>query len=172
VYYYMTVTYDGNLLALYLNGALQSYKVLTGKIRTTSYPFLMAQMLPGQPEYNFKGVLDAVKIFNYALTPDVVKTLYAQGLSAVNSPVFPEPLLLSPNPVSDMLTIQIPAEMDQSHPAANSLQLFDQSGQVVLEQHKVSGKSIDLDLRSLGAGVYVVVLTSKKGRQVGQFIKM
>ena len=172
VYYYMTVTYDGNLLALYLNGALQSYKVLTGKIRTTSYPFLMAQMLPGQPEYNFKGVLDAVKIFNYALTPDVVKTMYAQGLSAVISPVFPEPLLLSPNPVSDMLTIQIPAEMDQSHPAANSLQLFDQSGQVVLEQLKVSGKSIDLDLRSLGAGVYVVVLTSKKGRQVGQFIKM
>lgn len=110
--YHATVTYDGSLLALYLNGQLRSYKVLTGKIRTTTVPLLMGQMLPGMPEYNFKGVIDEVKIFDDALPPDAVAALYGLGVTGVHDALNPAMagLILSPNPVSEVLNIRLSNE--------------------------------------------------------------
>jgi hypothetical protein len=65
----VAVTYDGQLLAMYLNGRLHSFKTLAGKIRTTSVALLMGQMLPGEVTYNYKGALDEVKIYNGAMHP-------------------------------------------------------------------------------------------------------
>ena len=174
VFYHVAVTYDGSLLALYLNGKLQSYKVLTGKIRSTTYPFLMGQMLPAQPEYNFKGVLDAVKIFDYALVPEAVKTMFEQGVSGVKNPLseMAQGVTLSPNPVKDVLTIAIPEDMVQSRHDASSLQILDPFGRVVLERKGICGVAVDLDLRKVDAGAYVVVILTENGRLVRHFVKI
>ncbi|MBK9016405.1 MAG: hypothetical protein IPM82_21320 [Saprospiraceae bacterium] len=68
-FYHLTATYDGAWQTIYIKGELNSYRQLAGNIRTTTVPFLMAQMLPDNTEYNFKGILDEVKIFDYALLP-------------------------------------------------------------------------------------------------------
>jgi len=173
-FYHVTATYDGSLLALYLNGNLRTYKVLSGKIRTTTFPFLMGQMLPAQPEYNFKGVIDAVKIHNYALAPDAVKTLYDQSVSA-GEPVFTGEavLVLSPNPVSDLLTVRLAASerLTLSQPLTGLVQVRDLAGKVVLEKNSNSGETIQLDLSGFRAGIYVVVWLSEEGWFSGRFVK-
>ncbi len=174
-FYHVAATYDGSFLALYLNGELRSYKVLSGKIRSTSFPFLMGQMLPTQPEYNFKGVMDAVKIYDYALAPDGVKNLFEEGVSSVKNLFFlnTQTLELSPNPVSDVLTIRLNSDgLTLSQPIARYVQVRDLAGRVVLEQQGLSGGAIDLEVENLKAGLYTVFLISEEASVVGRFVKI
>ncbi len=176
-FYHVAATYDGSLLALYLNGNLHTYKVLSGKIRTTTFPFLMGQMLPAQPEYNFKGVMDAVKIYDYALVPDAVKGLFGQGVTSAGEPVFLEKtsLVLSPNPVSDVLTVRLPSGSEavtQSHRLTNTVQVRDVAGGVVLEKKSDGTEAVQLDVSGCRTGVYVVVWASEAGWLAGRFVKI
>jgi hypothetical protein len=175
-FYHVTATYDGSLLALYLNGELRTYKVLTGKIRTTTFPFLMGQMLPAQPEYNFKGVMDAVKIYDYALPPDGVKSLFEEAVSGVQQPGITEILRLelSPNPVTDVLTVRLlnSEGVTLSHPLTCVVQVRNLAGRVVLEKTGLSGDKVDLDLENVGSGVYFVILQLEGVRVMGRFVKM
>jgi hypothetical protein len=174
-FYHVAATYDGSLLALYLNGNLRTYKVLTGKIRTTTFAFLMGQMLPAQPEYNFKGVMDAVKIYDYALAPNAVKSLFESGVSAVLDPISGiQSLELSPNPVSDVLTIRMLRSegVTLSHPLTGRVQILDLAGSVVLEQQGEDFSGIELDLKTLAPGAYFVVLQSEGKRAMGNFVKL
>lgn len=173
-FYHLTATYDGSLLALYLNGELRTYKVLSGKIRTTTFAFLMGQMLPAQPEYNFKGVMDAVKIYDYALPPDGVKSLFEEAVSGVENPLFSAThvLVLSPNPVSDILRVRL-LNMDRvnlSQLVHSRVQILDLAGRVVFEQQGLSGESIDLE--GFKSGLYFMVLQSEGKRVMGKFVKM
>ncbi|MDO8368413.1 MAG: LamG-like jellyroll fold domain-containing protein [Saprospiraceae bacterium] len=175
-FYHVAATYDGSLLALYLNGNLHTYKVLSGKIRTTTFPFLMGQMLPAQPEYNFKGVMDAVKIHNYALVPDGVKNLFEEAISAVQNPISSETqtMELSPNPVSDVMRVRV-LNIDRGalNPRVNStVQVRDLAGRVVLEKQGLIGDSFDLNVGKLKSGVYTVLFHSEKTNAVARFAKL
>lgn len=175
-FYHVAATYDGSLLALYLDGNLHTYKALSGKIRTTTFPFLMGQMLPAQPEYNFKGVMDAVKIYNYALPPDAVKNLFGQGVTSAGEPLFSAEtsLVLSPNPVEEVLTVLLLASdrVTSSHPVTNTVQVRDIAGRVVLETNSSNGEAVQLDVSQCRAGMYVVVWVSEAGWSVGRFVKI
>lgn len=153
-FYQVTATYDGAHLALYLNGSLHTYKMLTGKIRMTSVPFLMGQMLPGQPEYNFKGVLDAVKIYDYALPPDAVEMLYTQNTTSSGEPFLPadRSLVLFPNPAAGTLTVRFPEGVADETP----VQVRDLSGRLILSRKTVGGEQVDLDLSNCKPGFYMV----------------
>lgn len=164
-FYHITATYDGQLLALYLNGVLHSFKPLSGKIRQTNLAFLMGQMLPTDAAYNFKGTLDEVKIFDNALSPDAVWALYqgaATGATAVSAA---QPLVLSPNPAQARIWIQCPTT------AAGTLQVFDTQGLLVWAAPEVSG-SLPLDVRTWAPGRYWVVLYARGQRWVGVFLKV
>ncbi len=169
-FYHITATYDGVLLALYLNGELHTYKLLSGQIRTTTLPFLMGQMLPTQPEYNFKGVLDEVKIYDYALTPAVIKTNYTKEVTSVKNPIFLQTpsLILFPNPVSDVLTIQFPSNMSN---VIGLLEVRDLTGRVVFEKSHTA-EVIDLDFKKFHSGIYMVSFVSKEMRLISRFSKL
>lgn len=170
LFYHVAVSYDGALLALYLNGELNSYKTLTGKIRTTTLPFLMGQMIPGDANYNFKGVIDAVKIFNHALTPDAVKVLYQQGVTSVGEPGLAGAgqLVLSPNPVSGMLNIQLP----QAAGTDTRVQVLDSNGRIILEQRFEAQTQVELDVNRFSPGLYWIRVLSGERRAIGRFVKI
>ncbi|MBK6902918.1 MAG: T9SS type A sorting domain-containing protein [Saprospirales bacterium] len=169
-FYCLTATYEDGLMAIYLDGELNNYKTLSGKIRTTVYPFLMGQMLPGDPAYNFKGVLDGVKIYDYALTPDAVKVIYEQDLTSSKEvlPLKRNALFLSPNPVGETLTLTWPGDAG----TLESVQVFDLSGRALPLENRLSGQVLELDLRGYEPGVYFLVCTSSKGSYSSRFIKL
>ncbi|MCY7330204.1 MAG: T9SS type A sorting domain-containing protein, partial [Saprospiraceae bacterium] len=167
--YHVAVTYDGSLLALYLNGQLNSYKPLTGLIRTANLALLIGQMLPDIADYNFKGVVDDVKIFDYALTPEAVQTLYGNVPTAVNNLAAQiGKLLISPNPVGENLLVQLPVSLEES----GKLSVYDLSGKLIKEQWIQPGAAAKFDTKNWQSGVYTVIFKSVAGFATAKFVKM
>ena len=74
--YNVTALYNGNDFEIYLNGNLDAFTEFSGSILTTPISLMVGQVLPGITQYNFKGVLDDIRIYNYALSYNTIQTLY------------------------------------------------------------------------------------------------
>ncbi len=173
-FYHVTVTYDGALIAIYINSNLVSYKNLSGKIRTTTLAFMMGQILPTDATYNFKGIIDEVKIFDYALSPTATAALYQQSLTAVNDiigkDVALQRLQISPNPVANELRITI---KDLQFTNAQ-LRVFDLIGRVILEKKiRFETGSAHLDVSALTSGIYLLTFVNDNlEMSITKFIKL
>jgi Concanavalin A-like lectin/glucanases superfamily/Secretion system C-terminal sorting domain/PKD domain len=167
-FYYLTATYDGAWMALYINGELNNYRQLTGAIRTTALPFLMAQMLPDNTEYNFKGTLDEVKIFDFALTPEAAGNLYNESLTAVgHTAKLLQTLTLSPNPASDLLNVQLP----ESTVGNGILSVFDLNGLLIKALPAGSAANLQLTTGDWQPGIYIVIFKSGQTTAIARFVK-
>lgn len=170
-FYHVSATYDNGLMALYLNGELHSYKALNGLIRTTALSFLMGQMIPGDANYNFRGVMDEVKIFDYALTPPAARLLFEQGVvsSVEVAPSFKNnTLLLFPNPASEQLAVGIPGHVGKPV----RVRVYDLSGHIVMELLSESGNEITLDINNFRPGIYAVLASAGGTVFSGRFVKI
>ncbi|MDZ7260893.1 MAG: T9SS type A sorting domain-containing protein [candidate division KSB1 bacterium] len=86
-YYHITALYNGSDFEIYLNGILDSHSSWSGLILKTSIDLTLGQVLPYNPNYNFKGVLDEVRIYDYALSLQEIQNIYHQRTSVDDSPV-------------------------------------------------------------------------------------
>ena len=170
-FYHVTATYDGALMTIYINGKLTAYKPLTGNIRTTTLPFLIGQMLADNADYNFKGIIDEVKIFDYALIPTAAATLYQQSITALKD-VFSlktAVLQVSPNPVSDILSVKMPLYFN----GKTDLEIRDVNGRLVLEKGiYTEGGLSRLDISPLLSGFYILTVKMDNQIAVGRFVKL
>jgi hypothetical protein len=74
--YNVTTVYDGSDYEIYINGKLDALSTFSGSILQTNIDFMIGQVLPGDNRYNFKGVLDDIRIYNYALSFQEIRNLY------------------------------------------------------------------------------------------------
>ena len=74
--YNVTTVYDGSDYEIYINGKLDALSTFSGSILQTNIDFMIGQVLPGNNQYNFKGVLDDIRIYNYALSFQEIRILY------------------------------------------------------------------------------------------------
>jgi hypothetical protein len=65
--YNITGVYDGSDFEIYINGQLSAFSSFSGLINPTSYGVSIGQDLPTDNNYGFNGVLDDIRIYNYAL---------------------------------------------------------------------------------------------------------
>ena len=109
-FYHVAATYDGQRLRLFLDGQPQAETAWQGALLTTPLALTLGQMLPGDTNYNFKGVLDEVRLYNRALSEEDIRALAGQ-----TTPVrgrlesWPEAFQLwpvSPNPVRNRAVIR------------------------------------------------------------------
>ncbi|HMG15575.1 MAG TPA: LamG-like jellyroll fold domain-containing protein, partial [Saprospiraceae bacterium] len=167
--YFLVASYDGSLMTMYINGVLQSYKALTGKIRTSPVDFLMGQILPGTTDYNYKGLLDEVKIMDYALTPEAIKSLYDNSVTLVNELKYTnEDLLVFPNPVTKTLNIQFSEEIDPN----GIISIYSIEGNKVAEHRSLLDKIDQFDSKDWKAGYYIVTYRTSKAFGRTGFIKI
>ncbi len=169
-FYHITATYDGALMAIYINGKLTSYKPLTGNIRTTALPFLIGQMLADNADYNFKGIIDEVKIFDYALIPTAVATLYQQSITALKDvfAIKTAVLQVSPNPVSDILSVKMPLNFN----GKTDLEIRDVHGRLILEKQLYTEGEVNLDTSPILSGFYILTIKMYNQIAVGRFVKL
>ncbi len=83
---HLAATYDGAEMVLYVDGARASAAAHAGPMPVVDLPLLLGQMLPGQSEYNFPGVLDDVRVYNRALTEAEVQALSRGETAATGGP--------------------------------------------------------------------------------------
>jgi len=82
-WYHLVGTYDGAYLRLYVNGIAEGTPAIqTGNVRDSGYNFLMGDWF----NRYFNGLIDDVRIYNYARTPDQIKQDYNAGLAVSFGP--------------------------------------------------------------------------------------
>ena len=78
-WYHLVGTYDGSYLRLYVNGILEGTPTAqTGNVRDNGYNFIMGV---AQTNKYYHGLIDDVRIYNYARTQEQIYQDYNQGLS-------------------------------------------------------------------------------------------
>lgn len=175
-FYQVGATYDGQWMALYLNGELHSYRPMAGDIRSSPVGLTIGQMLPDNSDFNFRGVIDEVKIFDFALTPGEMKEVYEEGV--VNNISFPggagvsPGLKLSPNPVNNELFVQYPGVKEKRA----SFLLYNVSGQLLWQREMnvpagYPDTRISIDVNGLPGGLYFLGMRANASFLMGRFVK-
>lgn len=158
-YTHVCASYDQDIMSLYINGNLESYKNKSGLIRTTNFPFLMGQMLPDDANYNFKGTMDEVVIFGKAINPDQTTNIYASGVTTIkelNSKAFNSSVKVHPNPANESCTLALQEQIDLS-----KIILISASGQSLnMPFNKINNYNYEIELRAVNAGLFTFMLFS------------
>ncbi|MDD5095009.1 MAG: cohesin domain-containing protein [Dehalococcoidia bacterium] len=90
----VTATWDGSTIKFYINGALKDSQAWTGTLPNSAAKLLIGKDPPGSTEY-FKGIIDDLRIYNYALSQSEVSALYG---GAPTTPVPTAPPVPNPTP--------------------------------------------------------------------------
>ncbi|NOZ61689.1 MAG: laminin G [Calditrichaeota bacterium] len=75
VNYNVTTVYDGERMKIYLNGNLDNAANHSGRINKTAVDLTIGQELPDS-DYNFKGLLDEIRIYDYALSDEEIQNIF------------------------------------------------------------------------------------------------
>ena len=81
-WYYLTGTFDGTDIKIYVNGHLEAAVNSPGVITTNSYPFYIGRAnVFGDMNY-FSGGIDDVRLYDRALSIDEIRSMYAEKVSS------------------------------------------------------------------------------------------
>jgi hypothetical protein len=174
-YYHIVAVYDGSDFEIYINGELDAFGSFSGEIAQTSIGLTIGQVLPDNKNYNFKGTIDEVRVYDYALNPPEVYELYTIGTSVRpemhNNTAHTVFLYQNyPNPFNPETTIRfyIPES------GYTSLKVFDILGREVvglIDENLVAGEhSVVWQASGLTSGVYYYMITNGPHRKVGSMI--
>jgi hypothetical protein len=162
--YHLAATYDGSHLILYLNGRMEAFRALNGLINMSPVDFLMGQILPDEPNYNFRGVLDELSIYDMALSPHRIADLAGVVSSTEDIPFNrTEASLVTafPNPAQGTISIQ---RKNRESELLN-VHLFDAGTGKMLITQALTGYTGSIELNGLAAGIYHLLVISDKARQ-------
>lgn len=170
--YNITTVYDGSYLEIYINGNLDAFVPFSGLILTTNIDLTIGQVLPSNTQYNFKGILDDIRIYNYALSLSDIKNLddFTTDINDKKKDLLPEDFYLTqnyPNPFNSQTNIEYTIPIL----SRIRLEIFDLLGQKVktlLNEEKSPGNYMvnwngknDLN-NPVNSGIYFLKLTSEK----------
>lgn len=168
--YHVVASYDGTTMMVNINGNLNSFKSHTGKIRTTTLPFLMGQMLPSDAAYNYKGIMDEIRIYDFAIHPDDVQSLFSRGVST-SVPHFNDSKIAAsyPNPTGQVLYLRKP----DYYSIVAQIRIVDIQGRQVAMFRCQQEYPQEIDVSMLTPGTYYLQLINDSGTllQSSLFIK-
>jgi len=175
-WYHVVGLYDGSNIEIYIDGAFDNHSTFSGTILTTNIDLMIGQVLPNNSAYNFKGVIDDVRIYDYALSVEDIAQLYGE-ISAIHSEmqIIPEKFALSqnfPNPFNPQTTIQYQLPI-----AGNvKLQIFDLTGrliQTLVDEKKQAGEyTIIWNAQNVSSGIYFYQLHTEGFTSVKKCVKL
>jgi hypothetical protein len=175
-WYHVVGLYDGHNFEIFINGALDNHATFSGNILTTNIDLMIGQVLPNVSQYNFKGMIDDVRIYDYALSVEDIAQLYGET-SAIHSEIKLIPIQFElsqncPNPFNPitMIHYQLPV-------AGNvKMQVFDLTGQLVetlINEQKQAGEYIiTWNAQTISSGIYLYRLQTEGFTSVRKCVKL
>ncbi|MGA9407733.1 MAG: LamG-like jellyroll fold domain-containing protein [Bacteroidota bacterium] len=157
--YNVTGSYNGSDFEIYVNGQLDAFTSFSGLINTTTVDLTIGQDLPGDNAYDFNGVLDDIRIYNYMLPVSQISAFYDinTGIVDRSNVVAPSQFALAqnfPNPFNPTTTIRfaIPS------PGFVTLKVFDVLGREIatlIQERVAAGEySVPWNAARCASGVY------------------
>jgi hypothetical protein len=175
--YDITVTYNGADIEVYLNGALDAFSFWSGAMLTTSYDLTIGQDLPGDNNYNFNGVLDDIRIYDYALSVQQIANLFDinTAVTVTNDPGSLKSFVLYqnyPNPFNPSTIIRFNIPPSEGGPVR--IEVYDVLGRRVdtlLDGDVVGGlRAVVWNASRFPSGVYYCRLTASAATQSRKMI--
>lgn len=169
--YNITTVYDGNYLEIYINGDLDAFVPFSGLILTTTIDLMIGQVLPGNTQYNFKGILDDIRIYNYALSLSQIRSLddFTTDINEKQANTLPKYFKLTqnyPNPFNSQTNIEYNIPV-YSRVRMEVFNILGQKIRTLLDEEKSPGSYVinwngknDFN-NSVDSGIYFVKLSSE-----------
>jgi len=157
--YNVTVVYSGSDFEIYLNGDLDSFSSWSGLILPTTIDLTIGKVLPTDNNYDFRGVLDDIRLYDYALSMAEIASLagVATSVHAPRPTAIPGSYGLEqnyPNPFNPSTTIRYGLPQR----SGVSLVVFNTLGQavrsLVRSDQDAGYHEIRFDATGLASGVY------------------
>lgn len=155
-WYHLVANYNGQDMELWLDGNLDAFLSHTGSMGLSPVQPVLGQNLPGNNNFNFKGAMNRLNFYDFALSPSQVLEDLALFTAEIHGQDTPG-LLVYPNPLSGR-ELTVKARFSSSF----QWEIIDLFGRIV-KQGKVSDAaegvfSIALD-QDFPAGMYVIRIT-------------
>lgn len=175
-WYHIVGLFDGRNIELFINGNLDAHATFSGTLLTTSIDLMIGQVLPNVTEYNFKGTLDDIAIYDYALSLEEIAELYSvTSGNRNNDNELPESFQLSqnyPNPFNPATTIHY----DIPKAGHVKLQIFDISGRLIetlVDEYKTAGSYSHIwNSSHISSGIYLYRLQADELTFVKKCVKL
>ena len=157
--YNVVVLYDGSDYEIYINGKLNALTTFSGSILSTTIDFMIGQVLPGDNQYNFKGVLDDIRIYDYTLSYNEIGKLYDIITSAddkYDNQIPVQTILYQnyPNPFNPKTKIGFRI----AESGFVSLKVYDVLGEeittIINEEKSAGNYEVEFDANNLPSGIY------------------
>lgn len=162
-WYHLVAVYDGDDMEIWLDGKLDTFHNHTGSIGLSPVNPVLGQNLPGNNNFNFKGAMNLVHFYDFALSPLQIMENYVLNASEIIEKP-DEKILVYPNPVINN-RIFIRTKLVESQKLHWGI--IDLFGKIVLSGNfmGVPGNDFSIQLsRDLPSGFYILKVVS--GRKV------
>lgn len=160
--YNITAMYDGSAMELYVNGVLDAAVPWSGAMTTTDYDLIFGESLPGNSQYNFSGILDDIRLYNYALLPDKVQAFYDMASDVKDGSHGMTPVEFSvasfPNPCNGQISLRVNIPRECKAVVKMIDVLGREAMSIYTGQLQAGVKIFRVDLAKLSSGPYFVVL--------------
>ncbi len=155
---YYTAVYTGYSSELYRNGKLSAFKAQTGLIKTTAKSLTIARKDEATTDYNFKGTVDEVRIYDVDLPQSVIQllpTTFKLETGIQDSII--KHFNVYPNPFSSGFQIDLP-----DGEIIEKIELFDLLGKKVF-QSSDGNSNVQMSLLN---GLYLLRVTTESGKNL------
>lgn len=171
--YHVATTYNGRFMMLFINGRLESFVAINGQIQASPVDLEIGQILPDDASYNFSGVLDEIKIYDFALTPDSVAAQSGLDVTSVYEPVAATDagIQIYPNPADDILIVDLSRLSIFLADHSGKITILDLQGREVLASVLNGISTTTLQVSSLLAGCYILRMDVGSKSVIAKFCK-
>lgn len=172
-WYYITGVFNGTDCLVFIDGKPEGYKPFDGLINQTNYDLVLGQDLPDEQGFNFNGVMDKLRIYNYGISYGKVKEIYESEISSVDDHSFSTGIVnLYPNPATNKLQL----EMVNNPSGKIKVTLSDISGKALwkYESNGVPARlfHLNISLKNYKPGMYFISVTDGKKIFIRKIIKI
>jgi hypothetical protein len=170
---HLAATFDGVALRLYVDGELEGERSHTGSMPATQLPLLIGQMLPGQTDYNFHGIIDDIRVYNDALSAPEVMALFTDATATEPDP--PTALFTLGDPWPNPSSGHMRFVLDLPRAGHVAVRVFDilgravgvvQDGSMDAGRHTLEWDATAYSGSRVASGVYFIVATDGEKSQI------
>lgn len=146
-WYFITVTFDGTNVRLFINGILVDSTNRFGSLETSNVPLRFGRRGGAGNNNNwFNGKIDDIGIWNRALTQQEITNLYNASLSTEDFVI--NDIYIYPNPTTSILYFKSSIQIDK-------ILIYNMLGQLVQDE-KVNAMEGAITIEKLAQGTYLV----------------
>ncbi len=162
-WYSVVMTYDGSEAKVYVDGAHMSTVIINVPMDTSNEGMYIGLNYFGDTSayaFPFTGVIDDIALYSRVLDSNEVKAYHqSTSLDVPGIAKGGKGLLLAPNPVNDVLHLQL-----DGHLAGSRIAVYNSLGQLMLRE-SLERSAKEIDVSGWPAGHYVMQWTDAAGMQ-------